>query len=914
MFPINKTSLFRFKMTMENIYNNIKKIIGESTLEGTVCRLSKYIAIVFICIFYEDKWLSLFNKYILRFLDISNEIWLAFLTLIFLSIACIKVSKFWKNKLLVGSDILFVLGFGCFLYFRYRNMGEYFYYGIAGSQLAYSDIIMFMFSCIVLSLCLNKLRVDNSVISGDDSNPFIPDRPISSKEEDLLDYHGAAKDMADKLDKIKLDKSWSIGIVATWGSGKSSFINLLEEELIKKTKTPYLTIKYNPRNSSAVNKIQEDFFSVFATALSPYNAKLDNMFKQYMEALNLLDDKKIVSAISKLSKLNDKEGIKEKICKALTEIPCRVVVFIEDLDRLLADEIIEVLKIIDGNAAFPNTLFITAYDKSLINKLIDVNYKEDGIYFTDKFFDYEFVLPIRPYEKIFGYLKQEILQSLNLSDDEKRVVSASINAQYAFLAKYITTLREAKRFINQFIYDYKPIKGEVDFTDFFLLSILKYKDVTVFKRLYNKEFIMKDVDSHHIYIINPQSEIKFYGDIIRKLFPSPNNYSQYESYRRIFSINAFDIYFVNQVYGMMKKEELNQLLSLQWEELSNQITQILSDAQKTKDLIEFLTLRNYLELKNKMELINYVRSIFYAFSLNARINFNIIADLLEKDTIRRISIKYGFNEKDEEYQNFIINFLNLNPPYYHRIMYNLIVNYLKGEYKNIEIILTKDMSLKLNKKYLDKYIEQEKVMSVTHMDILYSCIDNIEPITNKVILDKESCLKIRDLIYRSPDYYISSFVRLGTYSTNVLYGGIACEPYWRQIFESGENLKAFIEDSKLDNIEKIGRVRNFWRIYEKNDYKMISSDSDWNVREEFENDLNNLIEYLGEIEDIDREFEYDKVEIAADRGLTDEYIMRYNERFIGYITKLDNIKLEIEYKFEVRKKINEMMNNLKQKE
>ncbi len=52
-------------MTMKNIYNNIKKIIRESTFEGTVGRLSKYFAIVFICIFYEDKWLPLFNKYIL---------------------------------------------------------------------------------------------------------------------------------------------------------------------------------------------------------------------------------------------------------------------------------------------------------------------------------------------------------------------------------------------------------------------------------------------------------------------------------------------------------------------------------------------------------------------------------------------------------------------------------------------------------------------------------------------------------------------------------------------------------------------------------------------------------------------------------------------------------------------------------
>lgn len=900
-------------MTMENIYNNIKKIIRESTFEGTVGRLSKYFAIVFICIFYEDQWLPLFNKYILRFLDISNEIWLVFLTIIFLSIAYIKVSKFWKNKYLIGSDMLFLLGLGCYLYIRYRFIGEYVYYGILGSQFAYCDIIMMMLAFVVLLLGINKLRVNDDIISGDDTNPFIPDRPISNEEDDMLDYHNVAKDMAEKLGRIKLDNSWSIGVVSTWGSGKSSFLNLLEKELFNNTKINYITIKYNPRNSSAVSKIQEDFFSVFANALSSYNAKFDNMFKQYMEALNLLDDKKVISVISKLSKLNDKEGVKEKICKALTQIPCRVVVFIEDLDRLLADEIIEVLKIIDGNASFSNTIFITAYDKSQVNKIIDEKYKSENCFFTDKFFNYEFVLPLRPYEKIFGYIKQEIIQSLDLADDEKNVISASIDAQYVFLSKYITTLREAKRFINQFLNDYKPIKEEVDFTDFFLLSILKYKDITVFRKLYDKEFIMNDLNPYRRYVIKANLEKEYYYDIINKLFPSPNTYSQYKCYRRIFSMNAFNIYFVNQVYGMMKKEELNQLLVLQWGELKNKIDIILSDAQKTKDLIEFLTLRNCLDLKSKVEFINYARSVFYIYTQNQEINFNTIVNLLEKETANLISVKYGFENYTDGYLNFIMNFLNVNPPYYHRIMYNLIVNHLNGEYKDVEIIISKNIALELNKKYLDKYIEQEKIMAEMHMDMLYSCIDNIDSATHKIKLDKDSCHKIRNLIDRSPEYYISSFVRLGAISNNALFNAIACEPFWVQIFESAENFKTFIEDSN-DNIKNIGRVRNFWRLYEKNNFKYIQSEGFWNAEEEINNDLNNLIEYLDEIEDINRNFEYDEVEIAAHRDLTDEDIVQYNERFIEYIKKLDNIKLDIEYKFELRKRIDEMMNNLKQKE
>lgn len=896
---------------MENVYNNIKKIIRESTFEGTVGRLSKYIVIVFICIFYEDKWLPLFNKYILRFLDISNEFWLVFLTSIFLSIVCIKAFKFWKNKYLIGSDMLFLFGLGCYLYLRYRFIGEYVYYGILGSQFAYCDVIMMMLALVVLLLGINKLRVNDDIISGDDTNPFIPDRPISNEEDDVLDYHNVAKDMAEKLGRIKLDNSWSIGVVSTWGSGKSSFLNLLEKELINNTKIHYITIKYNPRNSSAVSKIQEDFFSVFANALSPYNAKFDNMFKQYMEALNLLDDKKVISVISKLSKLNDKEGIKERICKALTQIPCRVVVFIEDLDRLLADEIIEVLKIIDGNASFSNTIFITAYDKSQVNKIIDEKYKSENCFFTDKFFNYEFVLPLRPYEKIFGYIKQEIIQSLDLADDEKNVIFASIDAQYVFLSKYITTLREAKRFINQFLNDYKPIKEEVDFTDFFLLSILKYKDVTVFKRLYDKEFIMNDLNPYRRYVIKANIEKEYYYDIINKLFPNPNTYSQYKCYRRIFSMNAFNIYFVNQVYGMMKKEELNQLLGLQWGELKNQIDVILSDARKTKDIIEFLNLKNCLDLKNKEVFINYVRSVFYIFTHNQNFNFNKIVNLLEKETVKQISVKYGFDNSTDEYLNFIIDFLNVNPPYYYRIMYNLIVNHLNGEYKDVEIIITKDMALELDKKYLDNYIEQEKIMSAKHMDMLYSCIDNIDSATQKIKLEKESCHKIRDLIYREPKYYISSFVRLGAMSNNDLFNSIACEPFWIQIFESAENFKTFIEDSKLDNIEKIICVRNFWRLYENNDYKMISSDGDWNVEEEINNNLNHLIEYLDEIEKISKDFENDKNSISVKKELLDEDLTFYKGRFNEYKKKLDSIKLDIKYKFEVIKEINEMINNLK---
>ncbi|MFK2275891.1 hypothetical protein ACIXO6_04275 [Bacteroides fragilis] len=76
-----------------------------------------------------------------------------------------------------------------------------------------------------------------------------------------------------------------------------------------------------------------------------------------METLQLFDDKNIVTAILNLKGIVDRDSEKEKLDMALKILPKKVVVFLEDFDRLFKEEIIEVFKLIDGNAAFPNLVF-----------------------------------------------------------------------------------------------------------------------------------------------------------------------------------------------------------------------------------------------------------------------------------------------------------------------------------------------------------------------------------------------------------------------------------------------------------------------------------------------------------------------------------------------------------------------------
>lgn len=896
----------KIKAIKENILNYIKK--NDKSLEQILCTILKYFGIIFIWLYYEQKWLSWFDQHVLEYLNISSESWLLGFTLILLLLTLIGILKFNKYRFIVSVNQLFILCLGCLVYLKYRFSGLYRYYGIFDSKFAYSDVILLMVIVITCVLIRNRARKNDTIIIGNDINPFLLDQPIANKEEDLLDYQAKAMEIAEKLRQVYLYSSWSMGIVAPWGGGKSSFVNLLKKELNEKGTIPFLIITYNPRNASSVSKIQEDFFSVFSNELKPYNSKFISMFRQYMDALNILDDNNVISKLSKLTQIADKESLKEKISNALKELPCRVIIFIEDLDRLLVDEIIEVLKIIDGNAAFANTIFVTSYDKSQVNRIIDEKYKSENNVFTDKFFSYEFILPLRPYEKIHTYLKQEIVNAMEVADEELSTITAAIDAQYNLLSKYITTLRDAKRFINLFVNDLISIKKEVDFTDFFLLSIIKYKDVNVYKRLYDKEFIIKDHFSTR-YSFNTKifNGAEPYHDIINKLFPSDFGTGFIESsYRRIFSPKAFDIYFVNQVYGMMKKEDLIQLLHIKREEAKLQIDIILENKRQKSDLIEFLTLCNYMDFKDRRTLENFVWTILYTFAYPGEPNMNVIRGLLDVETVKQIILKYNYQNVNE-YIDFVTSVLNICPPYYHKILGQLIINSINGEFRTDAIIFSKNELLEFNKKYLETSIKKGEKEEIDRMslDILYSCISDIDPETKKITLDRQSCKKVRLLIIENPEFYISNFVRLGAISSSALFNSIACEPFWKQIFESNDIFKHFIEDTKLDQCENINRVRNFWKLYEKNNFQMISADGGWSAEKEIENDLRDLMQLLEGIEDIDRSFEYDEATRTdvSDLGKK-EY---YQKRYMAYIDKLKSIKLNIKYKANLLSKIKKQL-------
>ena len=93
------------------------------------------------------------------------------------------------------------------------------------------------------------------------------DKPISSKEEDLLNRSGFAQNVADVIKEWKQQRSLVIGLYGQWGSGKTSLKNLIVEFLkVDNKKAPYI-VEFNPWQYSNNEALASIFFHEIGVAL-----------------------------------------------------------------------------------------------------------------------------------------------------------------------------------------------------------------------------------------------------------------------------------------------------------------------------------------------------------------------------------------------------------------------------------------------------------------------------------------------------------------------------------------------------------------------------------------------------------------------------------------------------------------------
>ena len=91
------------------------------------------------------------------------------------------------------------------------------------------------------------------------------DQPITSKREDLLDRAGFANAVARTIRTIDASRGAVVAVMAPWGTGKTSLVNMVLETLHE---APALTtIEFNPWLFSGTDQLLLRFFGELATQI-----------------------------------------------------------------------------------------------------------------------------------------------------------------------------------------------------------------------------------------------------------------------------------------------------------------------------------------------------------------------------------------------------------------------------------------------------------------------------------------------------------------------------------------------------------------------------------------------------------------------------------------------------------------------
>jgi len=879
---------------------------------GVVGYLVVCLAVIYALVAYKSVFMDWYGGYVIPVLErFIPNLWSALLTFVLVFFTIFDLAKKYRIRYQYDNKVIIALPVVTYLLVDCRLSGDYYYVHWVWF-VSYVDVISILciayFFVAAINKCRKYFKSDNIKNESDRnavdySKLILNDWPIECKEDDIFDLDGEANKLANAIGGLDKKKTWSLAVTAPWGTGKTSFLNLLLKHISKKD---FEVVYFVPRDSKSVETIQEDFFSSIACVLSKYDHRCSHTMKDYMASLQLIDNRGVVEKLVNFYRIWNKVSLKETIKQAFSSLKKKVLVLIDDFDRLSKDEILEVLKLIDSNAAFTNLVFLTAYDKQQVNKSSGDTFKTEDACFVDKFFNLEFAIPSRPYSYISRYIEDILCDHLNASKEEKRIIQQTITNRILIFEEYIPTLRDAKRLINQFVLDFMEVRGDVLIDEFLLIQLVKYRYPELYKEVYRKTYFESGIlypSNKNLYLKqNLSSELKILP-VLKMLFPNKEGVFK-ESYRHIYCIKDFDNYFVNQIYSSLRKREMNILFYLDWEQIINIIDGWIVNGKKANDFIDYL---------NSLDMDNFVDGKFYmgysemvtylACKLPETRAYWLFIRVIIIRNLEGYDKRYGL-----DFNSYKDSLLDIIKSYDDKLSLVRILHYnFKDSSLNENDTLIKDADIW-------PYM-QEKFIQATNdiasdgiwlRDYLHDCIDHIETSSGLVYLDPKCLKAYHKCIEKTPNLYISNlaFLQGASSQSDLNINYIAYESFWRDIFGDETQLESYLSRCCAEKVEKSDLAWNSWQLYKANDFKPISYRNQGPVQEKIDNNL------VGEVKKLDRmrhvEEEISKVPDDINSLSADEKT-EYKQILLRSKEELKDIKLYISLNDKLNRLIDEKL-------
>ena len=528
---------------------------------------------------------------------------------------------------------------------------------------------------------------------------FYAEKPIISKNEDLLGREKVANNLAREIKYYKNKDSLTIGIVGKWGSGKTSFINMVLENF---EEDEYIIIKFNPWNISSRKQLISDFFLQLSNNIEKKGnnkiletigkslGRLSNFFKP----LSLIPTFSILNNIGEIAEKGsqfineyletekeDLETLKSNINQELEDLDKKILIVIDDIDRLCDEEIREMFQLVKSIADFKNTIYFLSYDREIVTKALDKTQQGKGEEYLEKIVQVPLVLPYISKRDLDTIFINRLNMSINIPNEEydNSYFSEIYNNG---LGKNFENLRDIERYMNVFNLGVNLAIEELNIIDYIAITLIKVFEPNLYEYIKNNkeyfsgikfdEFLPKNkkeilTELEEIYEKLKKLEKRKVKRLMEAIFPKLGEMNYAEGFinvwgkaRRIATPVYFESYFkLDFPEDEIKKSEIKNFKKFSTEE----------------DLINIFNINN----KKKIRFLE------------------IILEEIEKITDEKaiILLKFIFSIADDlkyEGSKGVFSFIE-NPQYkVTRIFYKIISNRNRNSYKIMEELFKYDKS------------------------------------------------------------------------------------------------------------------------------------------------------------------------------------------------------------------------------
>ncbi len=335
-----------------------------------------------------------------------------------------------------------------------------------------------------------------------------------------LPIEAYVKVIVQKLKKTDLGRdndSFAIGITSEWGTGKTTFLRRLKKEI--RSIISHDIVDFNPWMCQSAEQVTRDFFSTLRNSLSQRHPELSSPIKKYAKLLRSITVPVFGNISFRLSPyISDKSllEMKNDLSKKFSKLEEPVVVVIDDLDRLDSSEVFEVLRLIRNTADLSNMIYLVAYDKNYITKILENQHISDPVAYLEKIFQLEIQLPLVSDDSVWLTLLESLRQQLPIDTD-----ISFIEDQKDLIKEILNSYRRAKRFARLFSLDFDYLNSEslnkLNLKEKFLLDLLQMDDKEIYDILWDQpEKLLKNDDKIWTYrqIEDGKDGVHLEGDTI----------------------------------------------------------------------------------------------------------------------------------------------------------------------------------------------------------------------------------------------------------------------------------------------------------------------------------------------------------------------------------------------------------------